>query len=108
MKHCANWPNRSAHMALSSRWLSPRYAARRLENVGDQRALLKRILEEGLSVRQAESYASEDERTPQRREVQAESKPRDPQARHLEEQFRRALGTKVTLQRHRSGGGRLI
>jgi ParB family chromosome partitioning protein len=80
----------------------------RLENVGDQRALLKRILEDGLSVRQAESYVSEDERTPQRREVQAESKPRDPQARHLEEQFRRALGTKVTLQRHRSGGGRLI
>jgi ParB family chromosome partitioning protein len=80
----------------------------RLENVGDQRALLKRILEEGLSVRQAESYVSDDVRAPQRREAQTDSKPRDPQARHLEEQFRRALGTKVTLQRHRSGGGRLI
>ena len=86
----------------------------RLEDVGDQRALLKKILDEGLSVRQAEALASHQTRATHpraaRRDATAESESsaRDPEARRLEEQFRRALGTKVTLQRHRSGGGRLI
>ncbi len=99
-----------ARRALSEGQISEGHARAllRLENVGEQRALLKRILEEGLSVRQAESLASDEERAPQRREAQTDSKPRDPHARQLEEQFRRALGTKVTLQRHRSGGGRLV
>jgi ParB family transcriptional regulator, chromosome partitioning protein len=81
----------------------------RLENVGEQRKLLKKIVDEGLSVRQAEAYSEADAHTPRPRgETAANAAPRDPQARHLEEEFRRALGTKVTLQRHRSGGGRLI
>jgi ParB family chromosome partitioning protein len=81
----------------------------RLENLGEQRILLKKIIHDGLSVRQAEAYSEADSHTPRARgATPARAAARDPQARHLEEEFRRALGTKVTLKRHRSGGGRLI
>jgi ParB family transcriptional regulator, chromosome partitioning protein len=81
----------------------------RIDNGGEQRRLLKKIIDEGLSVRQVEAYGEAESRVPrQRGETPAHAAPRDPQARQLEEEFRRALGTKVTLQRHRSGGGRLI
>ncbi len=80
----------------------------RLETVSEQRKLLTQILEEGLSVRQAEDRA---EQFKQRFVAVKQREPRvarDPEARHLEEQFRRALGTKVKLIRHRSGGGQLV
>jgi ParB family chromosome partitioning protein len=81
----------------------------RLETLHEQRQLLRAILEDGLSVRQAETRAERERAEPARkRGARARPGTRDPQARHLEEQFRRALGTKVTLVRHRSGGGRLI
>lgn len=80
----------------------------RLESVGDQRLLLKKILDEGLSVRQAETLAEQSQHRPVKGSRRDPRPARDPQARHLEEQFRRALGTKVVLQRHRSGGGRLV
>ena len=98
-------------MALSEGRITEGHARAllRIENVGEQRRLLKKIIDEGLSVRQVEAYGEAEARTPrQRGETPARTAPRDPQARHLEEEFRRALGTKVTLQRHRSGGGRLI
>ena len=98
-------------MALSEGRISEGHARAllRIENVGEQRRLLKKIIDEGLSVRQVEAYGEAESRAPrQRGETPARTAPRDPQARHLEEEFRRALGTKVTLQRHRSGGGRLI
>jgi ParB family transcriptional regulator, chromosome partitioning protein len=98
-------------MALSEGRISEGHARAllRIENVGEQRRLLKKIIDEGLSVRQVEAYGEAESRAPrQRGEAPARTAPRDPQARHLEEEFRRALGTKVTLQRHRSGGGRLI
>ena len=81
----------------------------RLETLHEQRQLLREILEDGLSVRQAETRAERGREEPERkRNPRTRAGSRDPQARHLEEQFRRALGTKVTLVRHRSGGGRLI
>jgi ParB family chromosome partitioning protein len=83
----------------------------RLETAGEQRKLLKHILDDGLSVRQAEAYAEHQGQqliSPSRGKKRGRSGARDPHARQLEEQFRRALGTKVTLTRHRSGGGRLV
>ncbi len=79
----------------------------RLETVHEQRKLLREILEEGLSVRQAESRAEHGHAQVEHQRGKR-TPTRDPQARHLEEQFRRALGTKVTLVRHRNGHGRLI
>jgi len=98
-----------ARRALSEGQVSEGHARAllRLETVHEQRKLLRAILEEGLSVRQAETRAEHGrERVVTTRAKRTPA--RDPQARHLEEQFRRALGTKVTLVRHRSGGGRLI
>lgn len=83
----------------------------RLETVAEQRRLLRQILDEGLSVRQAEALAEQGRQhlaARGRRHARSRHAPRDPHARQLEEQFRRALGTKVTLTRHRSGGGRLV
>lgn len=85
----------------------------RLESETDQHRLLRHIIDDGWSVRQAETFGEpkvKATRTPS--EPATEDVPdegaRDPQGRLLEQQFRRALGTKVTLVRHRSGGGRLI
>lgn len=101
-----------ARRALSEGLLSEGHARAllRLESLAEQHKLLKHIVEDGWSVRQAETYATGERGVRQatgaaRRKVQGA---RDPHGRQLEEQFRRALGTKVTLVRHRSGGGRLI
>ncbi|MBI5877921.1 MAG: ParB/RepB/Spo0J family partition protein [Chloroflexi bacterium] len=81
----------------------------RLESESDQRKLLKHIIDDGWSVRQAETFGTPAKTSSTRsRTDDPEESARDPQGRHLEQQFRRALGTKVTLVRHRSGGGRLI
>ena len=98
-------------LALSEGHISEGHARAllRIENVGEQRRVLKLIIEEGLSVRQVEALGDAEAHAPrQRGETPTRTAPRDPQARHLEEEYRRALGTKGTLQRHRSGGGRLI
>ncbi len=84
----------------------------RIESPAEQRKLLKHIIEDGWSVRQAETFGASAKAGANGRAARhSKDTPRgarDPQGRSLEEQFRRALGTKVTLVRHRSGGGRLI
>jgi len=85
----------------------------RLESEADQRHLLRHIIDDGWSVRQAETYGEPKSKTPKANTElvtidEPDESARDPQGRLLEQQFRRALGTKVTLVRHRSGGGRLI
>lgn len=67
-----------------------------------QLALLQRIGQEGLSVRQTEEAA----RRLMGRETSRRGRPPQPQAdvRTLEERFRQALGTKVNLTRSRRGG----
>ncbi|MBI1801409.1 MAG: ParB/RepB/Spo0J family partition protein [Chloroflexi bacterium] len=107
-----------AKRALSDGQISEGHARAllRLETAAEQLALLQQIIEQGLSVRQAEEQAEPGARLRRSRRARPRPEPvegslrppRDPQGRHLEEQFRRALGTKVTLQRNRSGGGRLI
>ena len=104
-------PEEARH-ALSDGRISEGHARAllRLETAMEQRALLKRILDEGLSVRQVEDWAAQGkpDKPPSADKRATTRAARDPQARSLEEEFRRALGTKVTLARHRSGGGRLI
>jgi ParB family chromosome partitioning protein len=83
----------------------------RLETAMEQRALLKLILDEGLSVRQVEERAEQGKHqalSARAKSARDTRQPRDPLARSLEEDFRRALGTKVKLARHRSGGGQLV
>lgn len=68
-----------------------------------QLALLKRITTEGLSVRQTEEAVR---RLLGSAPLRRRDRPRPPDAdsRNLEEEFRRALGTKVSLIRSRKGG----
>ncbi|MBI3913907.1 MAG: ParB/RepB/Spo0J family partition protein, partial [Chloroflexi bacterium] len=67
-----------------------------------QRELLKKIIEKGLSVRQAEELA-------RRMNEKKKKKPKEERempaaTRKLEEDFRKALGTKVQVSRSRKGG----
>ena len=99
-----------ARRALSEGQISEGHARAllRLETLHEQRHLLGEILSKGLSVRQAETRAEREREPERKRGARARSAHRDPHSRHLEEQFRRALGAKVTLVRHRNGAGRLI
>jgi ParB family chromosome partitioning protein len=70
-----------------------------------QTAALDTVVKRGLNVRQTEELV---------RHLKAEPKPRparppvSPQIQALEEDFRRSLGTKVSLQEGRAGRGRLV
>lgn len=65
-------------------------------------AVLERIVEDHLSVRDAEALARE---LNSNRTLAA---PVDPDVERLEDAFRHALGTRVRLLRSRNGGGRLV
>jgi ParB family chromosome partitioning protein len=71
-------------------------------DAASQQALLDVILARGLSVRQAEELAQR--ATQERAARHTPQRPRDYEREALEERFRRALGTKVALQRGRRGG----
>ncbi len=73
-----------------------------LAQAADQIAALGLVLEQGLSVRQTEELVRRWQRAPERR-----SPPRTPppaEVQHIEDAFRRALGTKVELRPGRQGG----
>lgn len=70
-----------------------------LEEPGAQINLAKRILMEGLSVRAAEQIASGvSTEKAIKQKVEKLQAPKSPQVLELEERFRRALGTKVSLE----------
>jgi ParB family chromosome partitioning protein len=64
--------------------------------------LFARIVGSGMSVREAEQYASEisgsDKPTPAKRGASTATQERDPDFANLEQQFIDALGTKVNLK----------
>jgi ParB family chromosome partitioning protein len=68
----------------------------RLKNARQQVALAKRICERGVTVRQTESVV--DALLNPRQEKPAESVRKDPNVREIEDDLRRRLGTKVTIQ----------
>jgi len=72
-----------------------------LRSPAEQLAILDRIIKEGWSVRQTEEWVRvhrTDGGTRQRRRIA------DPDTQALEDEFRRALGTKVVLTRLKNGG----
>ncbi|WP_038948666.1 hypothetical protein, partial [Bradyrhizobium genomosp. III] len=80
--------------------------ARALIGVPDPLAAAKRIVEEGLNVRQAEALAHEEgvpERKPQKARATG-GKEKDPDTIDLEKRVSDALGLKVTVN-HRDPGG---
>lgn len=104
--------------ALADGSITEGHARAILTASGEQRrlAVLARVIEEQLSVRQTEALARElnAERptdadgasTPGERAGRTESV--DPDVARLEDAFRQALGTRVRLVRGRGGGGRLV
>lgn len=76
----------------------------RLDDLPRQMAVLRRIRQQGLSVRQTEDLV--------RRLVEppptSPDRPRSPEVEALETRFRQALGTKVALNRSRKGGRLVI
>jgi ParB family chromosome partitioning protein len=81
--------------------------ARALIGVPDPVASAKRIVAEGLNVRQAEALAHEEgvpERKPQKARAAAGAKEKDPDTIDLEKRVSDALGLKVTVN-HRDPGG---
>jgi len=70
-----------------------------------QKAALKTVIGQALSVRQTEELVRRLLAEPPPRQVR---EPMSPETRALEQEFRQALGTKVTLFRNRKGQGRLV
>lgn len=65
-----------------------------LKNEDERKALWERILNEGLSVREAEKLAAQEDK-PKKRKPAAKRK--DPNVTRVEEELKAALGTKVTI-----------
>lgn len=76
-----------------------------LPQAADQLAALAIVVEQGLTVRQTEELVRRWQRAPARRPVR---RPPPAEVQHLEEAFRRALGTKVELRPGRQGGRLVI
>ncbi len=70
-----------------------------------QKAALKTVIGKALSVRQTEELVRRLLAEPPPRQAK---EPLNPETRALEQEFRQALGTKVTLFRNRKGQGRLV
>lgn len=75
-----------------------------IDRVEQQEALLVTVVRKGLNVRQTEDLVR---RATGERKVRRKREPITPETRALEADFRRALGTKVTLKR-RGDAGRLV
>lgn len=76
-----------------------------LESVGEQHQALKAVLRRSLSVRQTEEMVRRTVAGAQPRPAQP---PPSPETQALEDEFRRALGTKVQLFRSKKGGKLVI
>jgi ParB family transcriptional regulator, chromosome partitioning protein len=73
-----------------------------LESQAVQRATARKIVDEGLSVRQVEKMGQ-----PQQPKEAAPPAPKDPNVAHVEDELRRVLGTKVTLKADKSNRGKI-
>jgi ParB family chromosome partitioning protein len=71
-------------------------------------AALQRVLDRSLNVRQTESLVKQLLQEPSAPVPEAEAIPLDAHLQHVENRFRDALGTRVSLNRNRDGSGRLI
>lgn len=99
--------------ALASGAISEGHARAILQvpDAENQLILAERIVSEGLNVRQAEAYArrlSEQAEAGEEEAATDEEAPLYDHLRHLEDQFRNALGTKVQLSKSRRGGRLVI
>ena len=77
----------------------------RLRSKREQTQVVAAIIKSGLSVRQTEELVR---RMVEEPEAKLEPPERSPELRALEDQFRQALGTKVSLSRSRKGGRLVI
>ncbi len=75
-----------------------------VENVATQLSLARKIVEQGVSVRQAEKLAAETKLPPS--EVKPKP-PKDPNIAAIEDRLRRSLGAKVALRTQPKGGGKI-
>jgi ParB family transcriptional regulator, chromosome partitioning protein len=91
--------------ALANGSITEGHARAILTANGDARrlAVLRRVVDEHLSVRDTEALARELNASQEVSETE-----RDADVERLEDAFRQALGTKVRLLRSRGGGGRLV
>lgn len=67
-----------------------------LKNEEERKSLWERILNEGLSVREAEKLASQEEKPKKRKPA---GKKKDPNVARVEEELKSVLGTKVTINK---------
>lgn len=79
-----------------------------LKDADEQRKLAQQIIHRGLTVRQAEDMVRQKRNQPPDPPPQRASREKTSDTSAVEEQFRRALGTKVQLKRGRRGGRLII
>jgi len=77
----------------------------RLRDEGEQMQVLDAIIKRGLSVRQTEELVR---RLVEQPEAKPKAPEKSPELRALEDRFRQALGTKVSLNRSKRGGKLVI
>jgi len=77
----------------------------RLRDEGEQMRVLEAIIKRGLSVRQTEELVR---RLVEQPEAKPKAPEKSPELRALEDRFRQALGTKVSLNRSKRGGKLVI
>lgn len=69
-----------------------------------RRAILRRVLRDGLTVRQTEELARTSDAAPSRTSTPPKPRPQGVEERHIEEQLQKILGTRVHLKTGRRGG----
>lgn len=89
--------------ALSNKELSMGHARiiSKLENKEQQISLTKKVIEEGLSVRQLEEMTSSNERFVRAHEIKKKAKPQKPEYQYLQEELCERLGTKVKVKNNK-------
>ena len=89
--------------ALNNKELSMGHARiiSKLENKEQQIALTKKVIEEGLSVRQLEEMTSSNERFVRAHEIKKKAQPQNPEYQYLQEELCERLGTKVKVKNNK-------
>lgn len=89
--------------ALNNKELSMGHARiiSKLENKEQQIALTKKVIEEGLSVRQLEEMTSSNERFVRAHEIKKKAKTQNPEYQYLQEELCERLGTKVKVKNNK-------
>lgn len=89
--------------ALSNKELSMGHARiiSKLENKEQQISLTKKVIEEGLSVRQLEEMTSSNERFVRAHEIKKKAKTQNPEYQYLQEELCERLGTKVKVKNNK-------